>query len=105
MFIRFQGAIVLAVLTAVAASALEKRANDLRREIGRQHYRLDVLRERVARLRLRTERLSAPELLLRPIEEGRLRFSPSGSADSDQDAAGPAVGPLLRWRPPGGGER
>jgi hypothetical protein len=95
VFIRFQGAILLAVLTAVAGGALEGSILDHRRGLSRQHYRLEALRDRVAQARLRTERLSTPTALSRPIEEGRFDASPRSVTGN-----GPRA-PLLHWRSTG----
>ena len=92
MFVRFQIAVLTVALTALAGSALERSILDHSRALARQHYRLEVLRERVARARLETERLSAPALLARPLKEGRLLVTPATSA---ADAPQP---PLLHWR-------
>ncbi|MGC1275958.1 MAG: hypothetical protein WBC44_19810 [Planctomycetaceae bacterium] len=94
MFVRFQGAILFAALTAVAGSALEKTILDLRRATGRQHYRIEALRERVARARLRTERLSALTTLAEPLEQGRLEPN-AGPSPGGSDRYEP---PLLHWR-------
>lgn len=94
VFVRFQGAILFAALTAVAGSALERSILDHRRAIGRQHYRIEALRERVAQARLRTERLSAIATLAEPLREGRLKLN-SGSPPRQSDRYVP---PLLHWR-------
>ncbi|MBA3312348.1 MAG: hypothetical protein M3552_04155 [Planctomycetota bacterium] len=94
MCIRFQAAVLLAALTAITGSAIEGSILDQRRALSRQHYRLEVLRERVAHSRLRAERLGSPGRLMRPLEEGRLDVrSPSARTDDSFP-----TGPLLRWR-------
>lgn len=72
VLVRFQGAILLAAVIAVGGTALEGSILDRRRSIGRQHYQLDVLRERVARLRLRTEELGSPSRLAPSAETVQL---------------------------------
>ena len=67
VFVRFQGAIMLVALAAIIASVLERAILDHRREIGRQHYRIEELRERIARARLTTERLMALSRQSRPV--------------------------------------
>jgi len=64
MFFRFAASIVLIVLIGLAATALEKQNLSLKRTITHQTYRLDLLREREARLRTDVQRLSAPSRLL-----------------------------------------
>lgn len=94
MFVRFQGAILIVAVVAIGGSALEGAALDRRRAIGRQHYRLDASRERVARLRLRAEELGAPSRLRQPEETGRLDLNPPAAPRTE---ATPST-PLLRWR-------
>ena len=96
MLIRFLLAVLLLVLVAVAGGALEKSTLDLRRAIGKQHYRTEVLRERVARLRLRSQELGGPTQLLGPLEAGRLEFTPAPA--HTPLAQRPARSPLLHWR-------
>ncbi|HUG94367.1 MAG TPA: hypothetical protein VML55_26285 [Planctomycetaceae bacterium] len=75
MVFRFGCALVLVVLVAMAGVALEKRCLDLRRSIARQRYRLDVLEDLHARLRLRTHELGSPtrtrETLTEKLTRGR----------------------------------
>lgn len=94
VFVRFQGAILLAAVVAVGGAALEGSILDRRRSIGRQHYRLDVLRERVARLRLRSEELGSPSRLSRPAEAG----GPGPASPRPSSALRMPPSPLLRWR-------
>ncbi len=95
MFVRFQGAILLAALVAVGGSALEGAALDRRRSIGRQYYRVDVLRERVARLRLRSEELGAPSRLSRQVEEGRVGVI---VPRPERPPTPSPAAPVLHWR-------
>jgi len=94
MYFRFSSAVVLVVLISAAGIALEKNRLNLDRRISRQQYRLDVLRDRQARLRLRTEQLGAPSRTIDALEKGALelrradRLSPSPSERL----------PLLLWR-------
>jgi hypothetical protein len=80
MFFRFGAAIVLVVLVSLAGIALEKENLELRRTISRQSYRLDVLHDVQARLRVRTQELGAPVRIIEPIERGILK--PKSPADS-----------------------
>ena len=59
MFFRFGSAVFLVVVMSLLGIAIEKQNLDLRREISRQHYRMDVLQEEHARLRLRSQKLAA----------------------------------------------
>ncbi len=57
MFFRFCSAIVLVVLVSLAGTAIEKGNLELRREVTRQHYRLNVMLEAHAKLRLKTQQM------------------------------------------------
>lgn len=94
MFVRFQGAVFLAVLVAIGGSSVENATLDRRRAIGRQHYRLDVLQEQVARLRLNAEELGAPSRLARPVQD---QASDVAEA-TGRSAYNGGVGLSLRWR-------
>jgi hypothetical protein len=76
MYFRFGSAVVLVVLISLAGVALEKENLELRRSVSRQHYRMDVLDEAQARLRLRTQELGAPARLIERIENGTLPLDP-----------------------------
>jgi hypothetical protein len=69
---RFIVAIALVVSVALAGVGLEKRALQLRRDVSVQHFREGILRERHARLRLRTQELGAPARLVDDLERGRI---------------------------------
>ena len=104
MYFRFGSAIVLVVLISAAGIALEKRALEFRRKVSRQHYRMDVLRESYARLRLKTQQLGAPTQVIDALEEGELPLRPPErpSPPAAIPAQPPAKTgtPLLRWRSP-----
>ena len=70
MFFRFGSAVFLVVVMSLIGIAIEKQNLDVRREISRQHYRMDVLREEHARLRLRSQRLAAIERLFETVDVG-----------------------------------
>lgn len=93
VFVRFQGAVLLILLVAIGGNSIENAALDRRRAIGRQYYRVDVLQERVARLRLRTEELGAPYRLIRPAPDAPPIAAEARSVEGEQ-----GVGPLLHWR-------
>ena len=94
MFFRFGSAIVLVVLISLAGVAIEKQNLALRREVSRQHYRLDVLLEQHARLRLKTQQLGAPARVIEQLEQSTLELRrPPASAQSRSRRM-----PLLRWQ-------
>jgi hypothetical protein len=89
MFFRFGGAIVLTVLISLSGIALEKRILVLRRAVSHQAFRLDVLLEEHASLRLRTQQLGAPARLMKALERGDDKVSallPKKSAEALQSA-------------------
>ena len=69
MFFRFGSALILVVVTSLLGIFVEKQNLTLRREISRQHYRMDVLQEEYARLRLRSQQLAAIERLVATVED------------------------------------
>ena len=71
VYFRFASGLVLAVIVSLAGVGLEKRALSLRRQLSLQRYRMDVLCDRQARLRLRSERAAAPARLPDPRKPGR----------------------------------
>lgn len=68
MYFRFGAALFLVVSISLLGIAIEKQNLTLRRELSRQHYRMDVLQDRHVRLRLQSQRLSAVEILFDTIE-------------------------------------
>ena len=68
MFFRFGSAVCLVVVISLLGIAIEKRNLELRRAISRQHYRMDVLLDEHARLRLRAQELAAVEGLFDIVE-------------------------------------
>jgi len=93
MFFRFLSAVALVVLISVAGVALEKESLETRRKISKQHYRMEVLRESFAKMRLRVQELGAPEKLIEAVEKGKLplRQPEKPIADKSQRM------PLLHW--------
>ena len=69
MFFRFGSAVCLVVLVSLIGIAIEKRSLELRRELSRQHYQMDVLRDRHARLRLKSQELARIERLFDHVEQ------------------------------------
>ena len=69
MFFRFGSAVCLVVLVSLIGIAIEKRSLQLRRELCRQHYQMDVLRDRHARLRLKSQELARVERLFDHVEQ------------------------------------
>lgn len=85
---------MLVVLISAAGIALEKERLNLDRRVSRQQYRLDVLRDRQARLRLRTEQLGAPNRTIDALEKGTLEIR---RADRQRQSQSEHL-PLLLWR-------
>lgn len=71
MYFRFGAAIVLIVVISVIGVALEKQSLSYRRAISRQHYRMDVLVEQYAQMRLQAQRLGAPARTIKSLDEQR----------------------------------
>lgn len=87
MFFRFGSALILVVVTSLLGIFVEKQNLTLRREISRQHYRMDVLQEEHARLRLQSQQLAAVERLFATIEDeesGLVPAEPGSLATSTQ---------------------
>jgi hypothetical protein len=77
MFFRFGSALILVVVISLLGIVVEKQNLTLRREISRQHYRMDVLQEEHARLRLRSQQLAAVERLFATIEDAESGLVPA----------------------------
>lgn len=85
MFFRFGSALILVVVTSLLGIFVEKQNLTLRREISRQHYRMDVLQEEYARLRFRSQQLAAIERLFATVEDegsGLVPAEPGSLANS-----------------------
>ncbi|QDT38026.1 hypothetical protein [Stratiformator vulcanicus] len=78
---RFLGIVALMTGVATAGIVLEKRALEIRRLNTRQHFRLEVLRDRRAELQMQTQQLSGARRLTGPLREGLIapRPQPTGS--------------------------
>jgi hypothetical protein len=98
MYFRFGSVLCLAAAVSLVGVAVEKSALELRRDISRQHYRLEVLQEEHARMRLQTQQLGAPRRMIDSIEEGGIPLNRPKKRDVAQ--AAPSSGPLLRWQAP-----
>lgn len=96
MYFRFGSALVMVVLVSLAGIALEKRNLGLRRDVSRQHFRMDVLRDTHAKLRLKTQQLGAPARVIESLENGTLELEQPETADG----TAPRAMPLLRWQQP-----
>lgn len=93
MFFRFGAALLLIVSVAVASTALETRNLALKRSLSQQHYRMDVLLETQARLRLETNRLGAPAKLFDEVLRGNAAlYRPHTPQRTEQRRA-----PLMNW--------
>ena len=102
MFFRFGCALCLAAAVSVIGVAIEKATLVTRREVSRQHYQTDVLREEHARLRLKTQQLGAPKRLIESIEQGRVSLKRlNGPAPAPAPSSSRSrKRPLLQWQIP-----
>lgn len=82
MYFRFGAAIVLVVVISLAGVALEKQSLSYRRAISRQRYRMDVLVEQYAQLRLKAQRLGAPARTIKSLEASGDVKAPRRSAQA-----------------------
>jgi len=94
MFFRFGSALVLVVLIAMTGVAFEKRTLELRRNVTRQQYQMDLLQDAYSRSRLKTQQLGAPKRVIDAMEKGELELErtkrPTAEASSQT--------PLLHWQ-------
>jgi hypothetical protein len=93
MFFRFLCCVALVVLIALAGVALEKKTLETRRKISQQHYRMEVLRESHAKMRLRVQELGAPKKLIESVEKGELPVRRPQKPDMSEAKRMP----LLHW--------
>ena len=75
MFFRFGAGLSLVVLISLLGIAIEKRNLNLRRDLSRQHYRMDVLRDEHARLRLECQQLAAVDRLFQTVDQDGTELS------------------------------
>lgn len=93
MFFRFLCCVALVVMISLAGVGLEKESLKTRRNISQQHYRMEILRESFAKMRLRVQELGAPAKLIESVERGELPVHrPERSATSSAKRM-----PLLHW--------
>lgn len=100
MFFRFGAALLLVVSVAVAGTALETQNLALKRSLSQQQYRMEVLLESQATLRLEIQKLGAPAKLFDALEKGEASlYRPPKPQRMDQRRA-----PLLNWNAPRPGQ-
>ena len=111
VYFRFAAALLLVVLVSMAGVRLEKQSLELRRAVTVQYYQTDLLLEMLVRLRLETQRLTAPSQLAAVKENSELQPR-SAAGKSRRETSGTANGPdkgnqplkiglpLLRFRHP-----
>ena len=83
MYFRFGAAIVLVVVISVIGVAFEKESLSYRRAISQQRYRMDVLVEQYAQLRLKAQRLGAPSRTIKSLEANGDLTLPKRAAQSE----------------------
>lgn len=98
MYFRFGVALLLVVAISVAGVAIEKMTLATKRDMSRQQYRLEVLRDEHARMRLRTQELGAPTRMVKSIRSGELKVErpkrrPKAAKQTPKR-------PLLHWQAP-----
>lgn len=92
MFFRFAAGLLLVVLVSMAGVRLEKHTLQMRRDVSVQYYQTDLLLELLVRLRLETQRLTAPAQLAATMEDAA---SP-GTQRAPQPGAKPRVQTAIR---------
>jgi hypothetical protein len=116
VFFRFAAGLLLVVLVSMAGVRLEKHTLQMRRDVSVQYYQTDLLLELLVRLRLETQRLTAPAQLAATMEDAaspKLRTSdspirprlktatrPDSSDDKVKRPASDERLPLLRFQHP-----
>ncbi len=93
MYFRFLCCVALIVLIALSGVALEKKTLETRRNISQQHYRMEILRESHAKMRLRVQELGAPQKLIESVEKGELPVRRLERPETSQAKRMP----LLHW--------
>lgn len=69
MYFRFGATLVLVVIVSLVGVALEKQSLSYRRAISQQRFRMDVLVEQYARMRLHAQQLGAPARTIKSLED------------------------------------
>ena len=117
MFFRFAAGLLIVVLVSMAGVRLEKHTLQMRRDVSVQYYQTDLLLELLVRLRLETQRLTAPAQLAATMDEAAIPKTPRTPdaphkprmrtairPDSNEDKAKRPTGddrlPLLRFQHP-----
>ncbi|MCA9059409.1 MAG: hypothetical protein KDA85_12955 [Planctomycetaceae bacterium] len=105
MYFRFIAALLLVVVISMAGVVLEKHTVDMRRAVSRQYYQTDLLLDLQVKLRLETQRLTAPsqlEQLTTPGVGVAQQRSPEvdGSESPERTESRSPLLPLLRFRHP-----
>jgi hypothetical protein len=111
VFFRFAAGLLLVALVATAGVRLEKQTLELRRAVTLQYYQTDLLLELLVRLRLETQRLTAPAQLAVTAENAaQASKSPAGAArrsrartanqQQEPDRSKNSHLPLLRFQQP-----
>jgi len=111
VFFRFAAGLLLAVLVSMAGVRLEKQTLELRRTVAVQYYQTDLLLELQVRLRLETQRLTAPAQLAATAENaansgkpatdpGKRQKSRSAIRSSETERSASPPLPLLRFQHP-----
>ena len=104
MFFRFTSAVCLVVLISLVGIAIEKRSLELRRELSRQFYQMEALRDQQARLRFQSQKLAAIERLYETVEQSESTLTLPEKTTENPHAAGMHPRrrrvPLLLWRQP-----
>ncbi len=93
MFFRFAAGLLLVVLVSMVGVRLEKQTLEMRRAVSVQYYQTDVLLELLVRLRLETQKLTAPAQVALMQEARKQVESPStkpGTKNTPKSAPKPA---------------
>ncbi len=95
VFFRFGAALALVVAIALAGTALETQNLAYKRQLSQQQYRLEVLVETQASLKLEAQRLGAPAKLFDALQKnGATLHRPAKPQRHDVRRT-----PLLNWNP------
>ena len=93
MFFRFGAALALVVAIALAGTALETQNLAYKRQLSQQQYRLEVLVETQASLKLEAQRLGTPAKLFDALQkDGAALHRPAKPQRHDERRT-----PLLNW--------
>lgn len=98
VFFRFGAALALVVAIALIGTALETQNLAYKRSLSQQQYRLEVLVETQASLKLEAQRLGTPAKLFEALQRGDATLHrPAKPQRSDERRT-----PLLNWNPAAG---